>query len=88
MAFGGLFGGGGSTETVRHEWNPPADTSGSKIPGDDKMVRERAAAQKREEMAATKANKTLLGRSAGEAKMGNGKSASSSSGSKTTANYQ
>lgn len=68
---GGLFGGGGdSSSTVRHEWGPPADTRGSKIPGDDKMYRQAAAAEQRDQMAETKANKTLLGKSAGKESMG------------------
>lgn len=61
---GGLFGSGGSgkSKPPTQELNPPVDTSGSKIPGDDKiaMRMDSLAADKR----AAKADQTLLGRSA------------------------
>jgi hypothetical protein len=70
---GGLFGGGGGSSETKHkqELNPPVDTSGSSIPGDDKM-----ALRKLETMTASKeakASQTLLGRSANEASMGTAK---------------
>lgn len=66
---GGLFGGGSKKEKPpKQELNPPVDTSGSKIPGDDKIAARKAdmAMAARTE----KAGKTLMGRSANGPKAG------------------
>jgi hypothetical protein len=67
---GGLFGGGGDSSEKKHkqELNPPVDTSGSSIPGDDKMALRKLETMKASSEA--KASQTLLGRSANEASMG------------------
>ena len=67
----GLFGGGKSSGEVKHnqELGPPVDTSGSSIPGDDKIMRQMKA-QTIQDNSAKRASTTLLGRSANDAKAG------------------
>ena len=59
---GGLFGGSSKEESGRilQELSPPADTSGSNIPGDDK-IRAARNVRLRHQQAIAAEDKTLLG---------------------------
>lgn len=59
---GGLFGGGSKKESteIRQQPSPPVDTSGSGIPGDDKIRMARSARLRQQQATATE-DKTLLG---------------------------